>query len=184
MKLYVSEKSQFGKELSIANEIVKFNPFGVAEVSNEQGKKIIEYSNWYSDKPFDFSKNLKEAESKLESKVENEGVIAELKLKLEDAKNLNESRVQQINQLKTELADFVKALGEEVEKRKALEIELADLKAVNEKEKEVLNFKAELAKQSIDELKQTCASLDIEEEKYVKLRSADKIIEVIVNNMQ
>jgi hypothetical protein len=183
MKLYTSEKHQFGKELQIANEIIKFDKLGIAEVSEEVGEKVISYSKWYSDKPFDFSKELKEAEIKNENKVENEGVIAELKLQIQDYKKLNEERVSEINRLKTELADIVKTLGNEVELRKSFEEKLQNFEKQAEKNLEVQEFRLKLSEQTLEELKETCAKLEIEEEKYIRLRKEEKIVEVIMEHV-
>lgn len=183
MKVYTSEKFQFGKELQIANEIVKFDQLGVAEVSKEIGEKVIAYSKWYSDEPFDFSENLKQAEEKNEKKVEDEGRVAELKMLIEDYKKLDEARVGEINRLKNELADFVKALGGEVELRKELELKLESFEKQAEKNTEVQEFKAKLGEQTLEELKETCAKLEIEEEKYIRLRKEEKIVEVIMEHV-
>ena len=183
MKLYTSEKHQFGKELQIANEIIKFDKLGIAEVSEEVGEKVIKYSAWYSDNPFDFSKELKEAEANNEKKVENEGQITEFKIKLEDCKKLDEARVGEINRLKNELADFVKALEKEVELRKSLEQKLENFEKQAEKNLEVQEFRLKLSEQTLEELKETCAKLEIEEEKYIRLRKEEKIVEVIMEHV-
>jgi len=181
MKIYTSEIEQFGKELKILNHKVKFDTVGCAEVDDEVGKKLVDYSPWYSE--------TKHAPKKVEVKktVEdqfNEAENEQLKAQIEKMKKSDESRASKIKALEQENQDIRKDMGKVVEERDKLKNDADAKQQIWDKEKAALEHKFDLALLEVDELKDMCGKLGIPEEKYIKKRSKKQLIEMIVNEAQ
>lgn len=177
MKIYTSSKSKFGKELKILNEKVKFNQIGEAEVDDKLGKAILEYSDVYSDEPIKVEEKVEEPEKK---DNKNEGEVAELKNKIEKFKKQDEARVVTIKELKNELNDFKEAFAKLAEENKALKESKQADEEKNERKDEVEKFRKELEEKEVEELKDTCAKMEIEESQWKRLQKKEKIIDVII----
>lgn len=178
MKIYTSSKSKFGKELKVLNEKVKFNKIGEAEVEDSFGKKLIKYnSDIYSDKPFKAEDRSVEP---VKTDNKNDAIIEELKDKIERFKKQDESRVSTINDLKKELSDFKEALAKVKEERDEFEKLIVQKKEEEENNDEVEKFRKELEEKEVEELKDTCAKMEIEESQWKRLQKKEKIIDVII----
>ena len=180
MKIYTSQKSQFGRELLILNKVVKFDSFGSTEVEDNLGKDLIKCNpDWYSDKKFDFKEEIKVAENTTKEFNKKDEQIKELEEKIQFLSNVDSARKKEIEQSKILVEEFRMSLQKTTdEKKKAeegFEIEVSKWKI----EKEKLQYTIELMKMSKDELVQTAASLDITEKEYAGLKK-DELIDVIV----
>lgn len=178
MKIYTSQISQFGRELKIVNEKVKFDSTGCAEVSDEIGKKIVSYSNWYSEQRPKLER-IKPKEVVLEEKMkEQESEI--LQQEIAKLKKMNDSRKEKSDTLTREIDDVRQVMGEVTKERDILKSRLAEVEEVHKKNIEELEYKFELALLEVDELKATCSKLGIPEADYSKKKSKKVIIDLIL----
>lgn len=181
MKIYTSEVSQFGRELKILNEKVKFDGTGCAEVDDKLGKSIIEYSSWYSqERPA--LKPIKPKEVELQEEVEKQNLEL-LQSEIVKLEKSNDSRKERIKSLEKESEDIRGEMQKVVEERDELkkrEIEVAEL---HKKEIENLNYKCELSLMEIDELKAVCEKMGLAEGKYKNKKSKKALVELILRKV-
>lgn len=178
MKIYTSQATQYGKSLKILNKKVTFDKGGRAEVEDDHGKAMIEYSEWFtSEKPVAKEKPTKkdtQESSILESEIEL------LKGKIEKAKLQDESRVKKIKSLENENQSIRGDMGKVVEERDELKKVIENKEAIFTDEKDVLEMKYSMALKEVDELKEICGQLGVEEKEYIKKRSKESLIEIII----
>lgn len=178
MKVYTSEISQYGKELLVANEIVKFDKIGCAEVSEEVADKLIAYSGWYTKekmKPIEPIK-VKSVEQKVDDSWKEQ-----YQLEIEKLKKQDEARVSKIKSLIQESEDIRKDMQTVVDERNDFKHKFESNSEIWEKEKEKFEYKYQLALLEVDELKDMCNKLGLKEESYKNKRKKEGIIDLIIN---
>jgi len=181
MKIYTSEIAQFGKELKILNEKVSFDKIGCAEVEDDFGKKMLEYSPWYSATKHE---PLKPVVKKTEENNLSDAIIENLKLEIEKLNKKDDAKTSRIKSLETENNEIRSDMGKVVLDRDELKKLMEDKEQIWTKEKEQLDYKFELSLMDLEELKEMCSKLEIEEKEYKNKRSKKSIIEMIINAAQ
>ena len=176
MKLYTNQTFQFSKELLLLNELVKFDRFGVAEVQEELGKKIVKnYPDWYSDKKFEYKEEPKTSNfTEIEEKE-----IAYLKEEIARYKRIEEDRLNTISRKDEEIADLRKTLGEVVKEKESLISKFDNKENAWVKEREIFETKVQLIEMTSNELQQTAISLGIEEKSFKGLKKPE-LVDLIV----
>lgn len=177
MKIYTSEIEQFGKELHILNQKVKFDGVGCAEVDDEFADQLESYSKWYS-KTKHAPKKVEQPKT-VEDKF-NEQQNEDLKMQIVKLQKQDEARQSKIKAMESENRDIRTDMGKVVEERDALKKEAEAKQQIWDKEKEDLEHRFELALLEMDDLKDMCKKLGLKEEDYAKKRSKKAIIELII----
>lgn len=179
MKLYTNQTSQFAKELLLLNETVKFDRFGVAELEDEIGKKIVKtYPDWYSDKKFEYKEDTVKIEQSKESDDKDKEIVF-LKQEVARGKRIDEDRINTIKMKDEEIAELRKTLGEVVIEKEKIELDIQNKEDFWKKEKEVYETKIQLVDMTSNELQQTALSLNIDEKSLKGLKKPE-LVELIV----
>lgn len=180
MKIYTSQIGQFGRELKVANEKVKFDGTGCAEVEEKVGKKILDYSDWYSTERPKLER-IKPKEVVFEEKIKEQEAEV-LKQEIVKLTKMNDSRKEKNEVLTKEIEDVRKGMEDVSKERDILKSKIKEIEEVYQKKVEELEYKSELSMLELDELKETCKKLGLPEESYLKKKSKKVIIDLILKS--
>lgn len=181
MKVYTNEPTQFGRKLLVLNEEVTFDNTGCAEVEKELGEKMVSYSTMFSEERIKLAEPAKKL-SKVDEAEEGmkDLIISELQFKIEKLSKMDEARKSKYGLLEAEN----KSIRDEMEKvaldRDKLIEDQANIDNAHKKEVELLNNKFELSLLEVDELKNTCKELGLEEKDYAKKKTKQPLIDLIL----
>ena len=179
MKIYTSEITHFGRSLNILSQVVKFDSTGCTEVDDSFGKKMIDYSGWFTSERKINSENVKTPTLTVDSQLKDQE-IEQLKEKIKTLESKKADILEKYKLLEIERQKSLDSISEVILERDKIKEDISNFEKVTKTEKELLEYKFELALLEKEELIDTCRKLEIPEEKFVNKRSKKTIIEIIL----
>lgn len=180
MKVYTTEPTQFGTKILVLNEEVTFDKTGCAEVEDNLGQEMIDYSYMFNAERVKFVEaNTPPKVNKVEEGLKDEE-IERLSLKIEKLLKQDEARKTKHSLLEAENGDIRKDMQKVIYERDQLKEVQVNIDNAHEKENEVWKNKFELALLEIDELKNTCKEMGLEEKDYAKKKNKKLLIDLII----
>lgn len=181
MKIYSNNKSLINRTVDVYGVEVKFDKVGSAEVTEEQGAKILKLApnSFFNEPP---KKEIVEVDKNDDSDKELELKLEESEDKVKKLEITIDSLKSKISTKDSEIQDVRKALSSIGEEKKELEDEIERIKESSNNTVDDFKTKYELALKGLTELKSVCKTLEIPEKEYKDLKGDDKekLIELIV----